>query len=162
MSCPRTALGAVMGRCRGADKLRIAIGASVLQRGIPLGPAGVGRRFGIDPVLPPSARQQIWCRYIQATPLVIATPNNSRNSSNRYALVQATAGVGTVLSGAYRGEGGFAVGLFRRGIFCISNSCEISHIIIRPLCEINPLRNLAKYLVQQLPEHKSVVPFHKS
>ena len=28
--------------------------------------------------------------------------------------------------------------------------------------QINALRNLAKCLVQQLPEHKSVVPFHKS
>ena len=60
------------------------------------------------------------------------------------------------------GGGDFAAGLFRRGIFRISNSCEISHVIFRPLCKINPLRNLAKCLVQQLPEHKPVVPFHKS
>ena len=53
-------------------------------------------------------------------------------------------------------------GLFRHGIFRISNLCEISQVIFRLLCEINPLRNLAKCLVQQLPEHKSVVPFHKS
>ena len=44
------------------------------------------------------------------------------------------------------GGGGVAAGLFRRGIFRISNSCEISHVIFRPLCEINPLRNLAKCL----------------
>ena len=56
------------------------------------------------------------------------------------------------------GGGGFAAGIFRRGILRVSNSCEISHIIFRPLCGIKPLRNLAKCLVQQLPEHKSVVP----
>ena len=60
------------------------------------------------------------------------------------------------------GGGDFAAGLFRRGIFRISNPCEISQLIFRSLCEINPLRNLAKCVVQQLPEHKSVVPFHKS
>ena len=48
---------------------------------------------------------------------------------------------------SYRRGEIFAAGLFRRGIFRISNSCEISHAIFRPLCEINPLRNLAKCLV---------------
>ena len=61
-----------------------------------------------------------------------------------------------------QGGGGLMAGIFRRGIFRVSNLCEISHGISRPLCEINPLRNSAKCLVQQLPEHKSVVPFHKS
>ena len=60
------------------------------------------------------------------------------------------------------GGGNFTAGVFRRRIFCVSNSCIISHDIFRPLCEINPLRNLAKCFVQQLPEHKSVVPFHNS
>ena len=41
------------------------------------------------------------------------------------------------------GGGGFAPGIFRRGIFRVSNSCEISHIIFRALREINPLQNLA-------------------
>ena len=51
------------------------------------------------------------------------------------------------------GGGDFAVGIFRRGIFRGSSLCEICHTIFRLLCEINPLRNLAKFLVQQLPEH---------
>ena len=56
-------------------------------------------------------------------------------------------GLGDFGFGYLQGGGNFAAGLFRRGIFRISNSCEISHVIFRPLCEINPLRNLAKCLV---------------
>ena len=43
----------------------------------------------------------------------------------------------------YRGGGDFAGGIFRCGKFRISNVCEISRSIFRPLCEINPVRNLA-------------------
>ena len=43
-----------------------------------------------------------------------------------------------------RGGGGiFTGGIFRCGKFRISNVCEISHSIFRPLCEINTVRNLA-------------------
>ena len=42
-----------------------------------------------------------------------------------------------------QGGGDFAGGIFRCGKFRISNVCEISHSIFRPLCEINPVRNLA-------------------
>ena len=49
-------------------------------------------------------------------------------------------------------EGGdFAAGILRRGIFRVSNSREIYHTISAPMYEINLLRNLAKFLVQQLP-----------
>ena len=41
------------------------------------------------------------------------------------------------------GGGYFAGGIFRCGKFRISNVCEISRSIFRPLCEINPVRNLA-------------------
>ena len=37
----------------------------------------------------------------------------------------------------------FAGGIFRCGKFRFSNVCEISRSIFRPLCEINPARNLA-------------------
>ena len=46
----------------------------------------------------------------------------------------------------YREGGDFAAGIFRRGILRVSNSREISHTIFRPLCEIYPLQNLAKFL----------------
>ena len=46
----------------------------------------------------------------------------------------------------YRGGGNFATGIFRCGKFRISNVCEISRSIFRPLCEINPARNLATML----------------
>ena len=36
---------------------------------------------------------------------------------------------------------GFVAGIFRRGTFRVSNSHEISHMIFRPLGEINLLRN---------------------
>ena len=42
-----------------------------------------------------------------------------------------------------QGGGGFAPGIFRCGKFHISNVCEISHSVLRPLCEINSCRNLA-------------------
>ena len=46
-----------------------------------------------------------------------------------------------------KGRGGdFATGIFRCGKFPISNVCEISRSIFRPLCEINPARNLATML----------------
>ena len=45
-----------------------------------------------------------------------------------------------------QGGGDFATGIFRRGKFRISNVCEISRSIFRPLCEINPARNLATML----------------
>ena len=50
-------------------------------------------------------------------------------------------------------RGGDLAGIFRCGIFCVSNLFKISHTIFRLLDKINPLRNLAKFLVQQLPEH---------
>ena len=37
------------------------------------------------------------------------------------------------------------MGIFRCGKFRISNVCEISRSIFRPLCEINPARNLASW-----------------
>ena len=55
------------------------------------------------------------------------------------------------------GGGDFAAGIFRRGTFRVSNSREISHPIFMPLCEIRPLRKVAKFLVQQLPEHLETV-----
>ena len=42
-----------------------------------------------------------------------------------------------------QGGGDFAGGIFHCGTFRISNVCEISRSIFRPLCEINPVRNLA-------------------
>ena len=45
-----------------------------------------------------------------------------------------------------QGGGDFATGIFRCGKFRISNVCEISRSIFRPLCEINPVRNLATML----------------
>ena len=41
------------------------------------------------------------------------------------------------------GGGDFAGGIFRCGKFRISDVCEISRSIVTPLCEINPVRNLA-------------------
>ena len=53
------------------------------------------------------------------------------------------------------------MGIFRRGIFRVSNSCEISHIIFKPLCEIDPLRNhLEKRLSDQAQARASyTTPF---
>ena len=42
-----------------------------------------------------------------------------------------------------KGGGDFAGGIFHCGKFRISNVCEIFRSIFRPLCEINPVRNLA-------------------
>ena len=44
----------------------------------------------------------------------------------------------------YTGGGEYFAGeIFRCGKFRTSNVCEISRSIFRPLCEINPVRNLA-------------------
>ena len=68
-----------------------------------------------------------------------------RGRSSSLRVTSAAAGRG--------GGGGFAVGVFLCGIFRVSNWCEISNTTFRLLYEINPLRNLATFLVQQLPEH---------
>ena len=47
------------------------------------------------------------------------------------------------VSETYKGGGGVRGGIFRCGKFRTSNVCKISRSIFRPLCEINPVQNLA-------------------
>ena len=79
--------------------------------------------------------------------IVLQSPRPTRSDPQR---VRMSSGERPIREG---GGGGTSAGILRRGIFRVSNPCEISHTIFRRLCEINPLRNLAKCLVQQLPEH---------
>ena len=57
----------------------------------------------------------------------------------------------------YRGGGNFATGIFRCGKFRISNVCEISRSMFRPLCEINPARN---FLQRKIPGAKIPPPLY--